>query len=147
MRLLTGLAKVVLILQTVYLALKVGDLLLAGEAGLVFGSGPLSVMFLAETIIGLIMPLIIFSSRARESERGLLLGVVYTLVGLAINRSAIAWFALSAPAGATYFPHWMELGIVIAAFAFGILTFTLGVRYVPTLREPVLEEGYHGGNK
>ena len=104
-------------------------------------------MFLAETIIGLIMPLIIFSSRARESERGLLLGVVYTLVGLAINRSAIAWFALSAPAGATYFPHWMELGIVIAAFAFGILTFTLGVRYVPTLREPVLEEGYHGGNK
>ena len=143
MQILTGLAKVVLTLQTIYLALKVGDLLLAGEAGLVFRSGPLSILFLAEMIIGVIMPLIIFSSRARESERGLLLGVIYTLVGLALNRSAIAWFGLRAPAGAAYFPHWIEFGIVIAAVAFGILAFTLGVRYLPALREGVLEEGHH----
>lgn len=142
-QILAGLAKVVLTLQIIYLALKVGDLLLSGEARLVFGSGSLSVLFLAETIIGLIMPLILFSSRARESERGLLLGVIYTLVGLAINRSSIAWFALRAPAGATYFPHWMEFGIVIAAVAFGILFFALGVRYLPAFREGVLEEGHH----
>jgi Ni/Fe-hydrogenase subunit HybB-like protein len=143
MQILTGLAKVVLTLQAIYLALKVGDLLLAGEAGLVFGSGPLSILFLAETTIGLLMPLILFSSRARESERGLLLGVVYTLVGLAINRSTIAWFGLRAPAGAVYFPHWMEFGIIIGAVAFGILAFALAVRYVPALREGVLEEGHH----
>jgi Ni/Fe-hydrogenase subunit HybB-like protein len=142
-RLLSGLAKVVLVIQAIYLVLKAGDLLLAGEAGLVFGSGPFSVLFLAEVIIGVIMPLILFSSRARESEQGLLLGVIYTLVGLAINRSSIAWFALRARAGAAYFPHWMEFGIVIGAVAFGILAFTLGMRYVPTLRAGVLEEGHH----
>jgi Ni/Fe-hydrogenase subunit HybB-like protein len=143
MPLLTGLAKVVLVIQTIYLVLKVGDLLLAGEAGLVFGSGLLSVLFLAEMIIGVIIPLIIFNSRARESERGLLLGVIYTLVGLALNRSSIAWFALRALTDATYFPHWMEFGIVIAAAAFGILFFALGMRYLPTLREPVLKEEHH----
>jgi Ni/Fe-hydrogenase subunit HybB-like protein len=145
MQLLRGLAKVVLVLQTIYLVLKVGDLLLAGEAGLVFGSGILSVLFLAEMVIGLVMPLIMFASRARESETGLLVGVVYTLVGLALNRSSIAWFALSAPADATYFPHWMEFGILIAAVSFGILFFTLGVRYIPALRGSVLEEEYGKG--
>jgi Ni/Fe-hydrogenase subunit HybB-like protein len=143
MQLLSGLAKVVVIVQAIYLVLKVGDLLIAGEAGLVFGSGWLSVLFLAEIIIGVIMPLIILNSRAGERERRLLMGAVYTLVGLAINRSSIAWFGLRAPAGATYFPHWMEFGIVIAAAAFGILAFTLGVRYLPTLRQSVLEEGGH----
>jgi len=143
MRLLSGLAKVVLVIQAIYLVLKIGDLLLAGEAGLVFGSGLLSVLFLAEIFIGVIMPLILFSSRARESERGLLLGVIYTLVGLAINRSSIAWFGLRAPAEATYFPHWMEFGIVIAAASFGILFFTLGIRYLPAIRKGVLEEGHH----
>jgi Ni/Fe-hydrogenase subunit HybB-like protein len=143
MQLLLGLAKVVAIVMAIYLVLKIGDLLVAGEAGLVFGSGWLSVLFLAEMAIGVIMPLIIFNSRAGESERGLLMGTVYVLVGLALNRSATAWFALRAPAGATYFPHWMEFGIVIAAAAFAILFFTLGVRYLPTLRQSVLEERGH----
>jgi Ni/Fe-hydrogenase subunit HybB-like protein len=142
MRLLSGLAKVVLVVQAIYLVLKVGDLLIAGELGLVLGSGWLSALFLAEIIIGVIMPLILFSSRIRESERGLLLGTIYILVGLALNRSSIAWFALRPPAGATYSPYWMEFGIVIAAIAFAILVFALGVRYVPALRGSVLEEGH-----
>jgi Ni/Fe-hydrogenase subunit HybB-like protein len=141
-QMLTGLAKAVAIVQAIYLVLKIGDLLVAGEMALVFGSGPLSILFLAEMIIGVIVPLIIFASRGGESERGLLAGTVYVIVGLAFNRSAIAWFALRAPAGATYSPHWMEFGITIAAFAFGILFLALGVRYLPTLREPVLEEGH-----
>ena len=142
MQLLTGLAKVVSIVMAIYLVLKIGDLLVAGEIGLVFGSGWLSVLFLAEFIIGVIMPLIILASPARESERGLLAATVYIIVGLALNRPAIAWFALSAPEGATYFPHWMEFGILIAAVACGILLFALGLRYLPTLRKSVLEEGH-----
>jgi Ni/Fe-hydrogenase subunit HybB-like protein len=106
----------------------------------VFGSGWLSVLLLAEVIFGLIMPLIIFTSRAGKTENGLLMGVAYTLLGLAINRSSIAWFALRAPAGATYFPHWMEIGIVLGAISFGALAFALGVRYVPSLHEAAVEE-------
>jgi Ni/Fe-hydrogenase subunit HybB-like protein len=141
-QILAGLAKLVAIIQAIYLVLKIGDLLVAGEMGLVFGSGPSSILFVAEMIIGVIAPLILFASRAGKSERGLLMGAVYVLVGLAFNRSAIAWFALEAPAGATYSPHWMECSIAIAAVATGILFFALGVRYLPALRESVLEEGH-----
>ena len=142
MQILTGLAKVAAIILAIYLVLKIGDLLVAGEMGLVFGSGALSVLFLAEMIIGVIVPLIIFASRARENERGLLAGTVYVIVGLAFNRSAITWFALRAPTSATYCPHWVEFAITAAAVAAGILFFALGVRYLPTLRESVLEEGH-----
>jgi len=64
---------------------------------------------------------------------------VYVVIGLALNRAANAWFALQAPAGYTYTPHWIEIGIVAAAFAAGILLFSLGVRNLPALREAVLQ--------
>lgn len=131
MKLLNGLAKVVVILLAIYLALKVGDLLFAGEIGLVFGSGLFSVLWLAEVTIGVIVPLIIFASRARETERGLFTGTVCVIAGLALNRANNAWFALKAPSAYAYFPHWMEIVITIAAFAAGILFFTLGARYLP----------------
>jgi Ni/Fe-hydrogenase subunit HybB-like protein len=140
MKLVSGLAKVAAVILAIYLVLKLGDLLLSGEMGLVLESGWLSVLFVAEMIIGVIAPLLIFASRARESERGLLIGAVYVVVGLALNRSANAWFALEAPPGFTYSPYWIEIAIVAAAFAAGILFFTLGVRFLPALREPVLGE-------
>jgi Ni/Fe-hydrogenase subunit HybB-like protein len=140
MKLLSGLAKVASAILTFYLVLKLGDLLLAGEIGLVLESGWLSVLFIAEMIIGVIAPLIIFASRARETERGLLVGAVYVVIGLALNRAANAWFALQAPVGYTYSPYWMEIGIVVAAFAAGILFFSLGVRNLPALRAAVQQD-------
>ena len=139
MKLLTSLAKWVVIIQAIYLVLKLGDLLLAGEFGLIFGSGRFSLLFLAEIIIGVIVPLIIFASRGRESEGGLVVGAICTVVGILINRMTIAWFALNAPPGATYSPHWIEWSITIAAVAAAILFYSLAVRYVPVLRETVTE--------
>jgi Ni/Fe-hydrogenase subunit HybB-like protein len=142
MKLLSDLAKVVVVVQIIYLVLKLGDLLLAGELALVFESGRFSLIWLAEMLIGVIAPLAIFFSRARESEGGLLAGTICVIVGLAINRSTIAWFALEAPPGASYTPHWIEYAITIAAVAAGILFFSLGVRYLEALRKPVLKEGH-----
>jgi len=142
MKLLAGLAKWVVIIQAIYLVLKLGDLLLAGEFGLIFGSGRFSLLFLAEIIIGVIVPLIIFASRAKESEAWLVVGAICTVVGILINRMSIAWFALNAPPGATYSPHWMEWGITIAAVAAAVLFYSLAVRYVPVLRETVTGDAH-----
>jgi Ni/Fe-hydrogenase subunit HybB-like protein len=137
MKLLSDLAKVVAVVQAIYLVLKLGDLLLAGELGLVFDSGGYSLLWLVEVIVGVVVPLVIFGSRARERENMLLVGSFCVFVGLAINRAAQAWFALEPPPGATYAPHWIEWGIVVAAFAGGILFFSLGVRRLQGLREPI----------
>jgi formate dehydrogenase iron-sulfur subunit len=78
-KLLSGLAKVAAIPPAVYFVLKLGNLLVSGEIGLVLGSGWLSVLFLAEMIIGVIAPMVMFASPARESERGLLVGAAYAV--------------------------------------------------------------------
>jgi Ni/Fe-hydrogenase subunit HybB-like protein len=142
MKLVSGLARMAAVVLAIYLALKIGDLLFAGELGRVFDSGAFSLVWLAEMIIGVVIPLVIFVSPARESENGLLLGAFFALVGLAINRSTVAWFGLGAPHGATYSPSWIEYVITIAAFATGFLFFALGVRSLRGLREPIIEGGH-----
>lgn len=142
MKLVSGLARMAAVVLAIYLALKIGDLLFAGELGRVFDSGAFSLVWLAEVIIGVIIPLSIFASRAGKSERGLLLGAFFAIVGLAINRSTVAWFGMGAPHGAVYNPYWIEYVITAAAFAAGFLFFSLGVRSMRGLREPITEGGH-----
>jgi Ni/Fe-hydrogenase subunit HybB-like protein len=148
MDLLKGLVKWVVILQVIYLVLKLGDLLLTGEFGLIFSSGRFSLLFLAEVIIGVIVPLIIFASGAKESENGLVAGSVCVVLGILINRWSIAWFALNPPpplphaAPVVYTPSWIEWVITIAAIAAAILFYSLAVRFIPVLRETVTKEAH-----
>lgn len=139
--LVQGLTRVAAYIMAAFLVLKFGDLALAGELGLMFTSGALSLVFWAEVIL-LIAAMVIYL-RAGQNENALLAGTVCTLAWLALNRFTIVWFALHAPAGATYFPTWIEIGIVAAAFSAGILFYALGVRYVPELRAGVVEAQTH----
>jgi Ni/Fe-hydrogenase subunit HybB-like protein len=132
--LLTDLARIVSMMLGVYLVLKVGDLILAGEIGLIFSPGWPGLLFLAEMVIGVIVPMVLFGRRkVRESGSGLVWGAACVLVGLALNRTSVALLAQSAPAGAAYFPHWIEIAIVVAAIAAGVLIFALAARFLPVL--------------
>jgi Ni/Fe-hydrogenase subunit HybB-like protein len=134
--LLSNLARAVAVLLGVYLVLKLGDLALAGEIGLAFSSGWLSLLFLAEIAIGVIVPMVLFSmKKVRATSAGLIWGSACVLTGVALNRTNVAVLAYGAPAGATYFPHWMELVISVAAVAAGVLFFALAVRFLPILPE------------
>ncbi len=139
MKLLQGLVRVILVIQVIYLILKLGDLLVSGELGLIFGSGRFSLLFIAEMVVGVIVPLIIFSSRARSSQAALVVATVCVVLGIAINRLSIAWFALAAPPEYSYTPYWMEWGITIAAICAAILFYSAAVRYIPVLRKTVTE--------
>ena len=137
--LLSNLARVVAALLGVYLLIRFGDLLLNGKLGLVFSSGWLSVLFLAEIVIGAIVPLILFSrQKVRNTSSGLIAGSACVLSGVALNRTNVAIFAYAATPGAVYSPHWMEILISVAAVAAGVVLFVLAVRFLPILPE---EEG------
>ena len=142
MKLLSGLAKAAAVVLGIYLVLKIGDLLFAGEIGLIFTSGGYSVLWWIEMIIGVVVPLLIYATSARESKRNLLLASVCVIIGLAINRSTVALFALAPTGGYAYTPHWMEYGIMASAIAAIVLFYSLGVRYLKTLRQPVLDAGH-----
>jgi hypothetical protein len=132
--LLSNLARIVAVLLGLYLVLKLVDLLIAGELGLLFTEGRFSVLFLAEVAMGVIVPMILFSVRkVRESETGLILGSACVLVGVALNRTNVALLAYQAPAGAYYIPNWMEILIAVSAVAAGVLLFALAVRFLPIL--------------
>jgi len=133
-RLLVNLARVAAAILGIYLSLKLVDLLLAGELGLIFSEGGLSLLFMAEMLVGVVLPLVLFGiRRLRESNAGLVGGAVAILLGLALNRTTVALLAQRVPTGATYVPHWMEIVISLAAVAAGILLFALAVHFLPIL--------------
>jgi Ni/Fe-hydrogenase subunit HybB-like protein len=134
--LMSNLARAVAVLLGLYLLLKLGDLLLSGEMGLVFSSGGLGLLFATEIIVGVAIPMILFSTqKGRNTTGGLISGSACVLAGVALNRSNVALLAYAAPAGAVYVPHWMEILISVAAIAAGILLFVLAVRFLPILPE------------
>ncbi len=132
--LLGNLARVAAAILGIYLLLKVADLLLNGELGFVFSEGGLSLLFGAEILVGVVLPVVLFGvRRLRESSAGLVGGASAVLVGLALNRTTVALLAQRVPSGASYVPHWMEITISLAAVAAGVLLFALAVHLLPIL--------------
>jgi Ni/Fe-hydrogenase subunit HybB-like protein len=134
-----------------YLVMKFVQLGLEGNLGLLFTSETMSVLFWAEILIGVILPMVMFSIRSvRQNPRGLLAGAIFTLLGMILNRFNVSWFAVkhADPLSylptfmdkVTYFPSLPEVGISIGIFSAGILAFGLAVKYLPVF-EP--EESAH----
>jgi Ni/Fe-hydrogenase subunit HybB-like protein len=140
--LLAKLAKALPIALGVYLVLKFGELAVAGDLGYLFTSGIMSVLFWAEIIIGVLVPMAWFSNeKNRTSASGLLTGAVITLLGLILNRFNVSWFAVKHPDPLTYIPTFMsnvdyfptfpEVAVSIGIFSAGIMAFGLLAKYFP----------------
>lgn len=120
----------------IYLVLKLGELLITDELHLVLTSGVYSVLFLAELIIGVIIPIILFSfKKVRESRTGALLGSLLVLAGVVLNRFNTSWFAIRPLSDEVYQPHWMEVAILVGVAASAILVYSLVARYFPIFEE------------
>ena len=147
--LLKKLALADLCVEAIYLVLKFGDLAAAGELNLLFTSGWMSVLFWAEIAIGAVIPIILFSQRAvRESGTGLLVGSLFVVAGLILNRFNVSWFGIqrvdpmtyvpSFMGKVTYFPTLPEVAVSIGIVSAGVLAFTLAAKYLP-----LFEDGHH----
>jgi Ni/Fe-hydrogenase subunit HybB-like protein len=145
--LLENLAKVIPIVLAIYLVIKFSQLTLAGDLQYLFTSGLLSVLFWAEILIGVIIPIILFSiRRIRQSDTGLLTGAIILLLGMILNRFDVSWFAVTHPDPITYIPTFMannvhyipslpEVLISVGIFSAGILAFGMAVKYLPVFEE------------
>jgi Ni/Fe-hydrogenase subunit HybB-like protein len=148
--LLEKLAKAIPVVLAIYALVKFSELAVAGDFQYLFTSGWMSVMFWLEIIIGVIIPIILFSiKRVRQSENGLLIGAIIVLVGMILNRFDVSWFAVKHSDPLTYLPSFMsnvkyvpslpEVALSIGIFSFGILAFGLATKYLP-----VFEHEQHG---
>ncbi|MCB9420825.1 MAG: hypothetical protein H6667_13540 [Ardenticatenaceae bacterium] len=120
------------------LILKLGELEIVGELGLLFTSGKYSILFLTELVVGVIAPIILFSFKSvRHNRVASMLSAFLVIGGVILNRFDASWFAIKPLAGEVYTPHWMEVAILVGVVSGVFLAYTLIGRYFPLFSETV----------
>jgi Ni/Fe-hydrogenase subunit HybB-like protein len=126
--LLATMGRLIRILLVIYLVCKVGDWLVAGELGLLFTSGLISLPAWGEIILGVLLPMVILFSKLGNRPEGVFWSGVWILIGLFINRVTVSFIALETPAWATYVPHWMEVVTSVGVGAAVVLAYVIAAR-------------------
>lgn len=143
-RVLDGLAKGVAIAASVYLALKLGEVLLAGEGAALLALDRYSLLFWIELVVGAILPLAIFLRPAhRRSPRWLWTGGLLALFGVLLNRFDATWFAQNAPDWTSYLPHHLEWLSTLGVIAGAMLVWWLGMRYLSVFDSDAHAKHHH----
>ena len=136
MEILTGLGKGVLITLCLYFVFKVGDLAYRGALTQVFAGGKPSLFFILEMLVGVIVPIVLYSMKSiRESVNGLFLAACCVMAGTVLNRFNVNFFAQAGP-NTSYFPSLVEILVTIGLVSLMILLFRLAVTYLPVFHEP-----------
>jgi Ni/Fe-hydrogenase subunit HybB-like protein len=126
--LLIAMGRLVRILLILYLVCKVGDWLVAGELGLLFTSGFISLLAWGEIILGVVLPLVILFTKLGNRPEGVFWSGVWIMIGLFICRLTTSFIALEAPAWATYVPHWIEVVSSVGVGAAAVLAYVVVAR-------------------
>ncbi len=138
---LSGLAKALPYILGFYLLLRLGDLAVRGDIGLIFTGYWQNLLWWAEIIIGVVLPIILFSiPKVRESRGGVFSGAVLVVFGLILNRFNVSLLALAMRPGFSYFPHWTEIFISAGVVAWGMLIIWLAYKYLPMFDHEEVEE-------
>lgn len=113
------------VVLTLYLILKLADLLLRPEASSALFEGTWeSWLFLSEMLIATVLPIgLIFSQRVRHSANGLAFVCGLGASGLALNRMNVGIFGYFRDAGEVYFPSLIEWAITVGVLAMAGLAF------------------------
>ncbi len=120
----------------IYFIMKIADLIVQGDFGLLFEGSVASYLFILEIVIGVIIPFFIFLNKGvRQSTKAMFNGSLFVIAGLILNRFNVSLFGIKAPAHAWYFPHLMEIIITVGIVSAGIMAYYLIARYFPVFAE------------
>ena len=132
----------------IYLTLKLGELLITDELHILLTSGVYSVLFLTELIVGVILPIVLFSfKKVRESRVGALTAALMVLAGVVLNRFNASWLAIRPLTDEIYKPHWMEVAILVGVAASAILVYSLIAHYFPIFDETVVVQAVEANGR
>jgi len=136
---LAAMGKVAFGAMAVYLAVRLADVALRGQLGAAFGGGA-GLLFLAEVVIGGIVPLVLLASaKNRENPKVLFGAALLGTLGIVFNRMNVVVFAMTLPGAApgnqplAYVPSAFEWGVSLGLIAATIFLFGLAVRRLPVL--------------
>ncbi len=134
LRVASGLAHGAAWAGVVYLALKIGDAIVAGHVPGLLTNTPMATLWRTELFLGAIVPVILLLiPSVRASRRGLWLGTGLFLAGVLLNRFDCTLFAQTGRAGTAYAPSIMEWVSTIGIIAGVALAWYLAVKLLPVL--------------
>ncbi|MDQ7842572.1 MAG: Ni/Fe-hydrogenase cytochrome b subunit [Armatimonadota bacterium] len=132
--LFTDLGRASAVVLSLYLGVKVVDLVTRQAVGLVFAGGIESVMFLVEVVGGVVLPLVLLAIPGVARSLGGLAAASWLVVGgVVLNRLNVAITGMLAGSGAHYVPAWTEVLITAAIVSGGILAYIYIVERLPIL--------------
>ena len=107
-----------------YLAVKMIELLVAGEFGLIFNGSWTSNLYIFELLISAIIPIIIFSIPVtRNNVNWQFAGSFMVVFGMAFNRINVGGLTMVSNTGEFYLPSWMEVSVTAGVISAVILVF------------------------
>ena len=137
--LLSTLAKAIPYVLGLYLLLKFGDLAIEGKLNLLFQPTLLTALFWIEIIAGSVVPIVLFIRwKIRESSKGLLIGALFVIGGLMLNRFDVSLLAVQHLGDQSYTPNLLEFAVSFGIISAGILAFGFVAKFFP-----LFESGEH----
>jgi Ni/Fe-hydrogenase subunit HybB-like protein len=135
MPILQGLGRGARITLIIYLVAKIADMTYQGNWPLLFAGTKASLFWSVELIVGVIVPIMLYSIKSvRESENGLLVTSGLVLFGVVLNRFDVNFFA-QAGTDTLYFPSVWEFLVTFGLISAIILAYRLAVMHLPVFHE------------
>jgi Ni/Fe-hydrogenase subunit HybB-like protein len=121
---LGGLGRVASVVLFLYVAVRLGDLLVRDKLGYAFDGSWQSGLFLFELLVSALLPAVLLSfRRVRTSLAGLSVCAALVVLGMIGYRFDICIVTFTRPNGLPYVPSWMEVVVSAGVVAGAILTF------------------------
>jgi len=126
--LVAGLGKAAVWVLSIYFIVKMLDIIISGEFGLIFNGSWESFLFICEILISTIIPLIIFSiPKSRKSPVGQGIGAFMVVFGMVFNRINVGGLTMLRATNGTYVPSWTEFAISAGVVSTAALVFLFAV--------------------
>lgn len=141
MDVLSPLTRITIYLLSLYLALKIGDMVVRGTYVYLLDGTARTNSFLIEVVLGVIVPwLMLLSDKVRRSRRGLFTACTLIVGGVLLNRVNVFVVSYQPPVSeASYFPAVGEILITVGLIATLMFLYRFLVTHLPVLSAPARE--------
>ncbi len=141
MRVLSPLTRLTVYLLGLYMALKIGDMVVRGTYVHLLEGTAQTNAFLAEMILGVIVPwLMLLSERVRRNRRALFAACTMIVGGVLLNRINVFVVAYKPPVSeSSYFPAVGEILITVGLISTLMFIYRFLVTHLPVLSAPARE--------
>lgn len=126
--LLSKLARAAVWVLSIYLVVRLSDIIISGKAPLIFSGSWEGLLFIMELLIASIIPIILFSvKRIRNSTKGLWAGSILVVGGFVFNRINTGGLTMLRAVNDAYVPSWMEFMTSAGVVSAAVLVFLFAV--------------------